>query len=89
MTNDPDNTKKHIAIIRLLVGAADADMSDSQIDEVYIPQIAEARAELAIMKGIDVLNAVLICQRNGLSLSKDVRKFTRTMPERKPTWRRI
>lgn len=78
-------TKKTLNALRLVCGAA--SVNQNEIDPEYISQIERARAELAIMRGTDVVDAVLLLQRTGLSLAIDVRQrmiITGEKSERRP-----
>lgn len=66
-------TKKTLKALRLVCGAAKV-VNENEIDPEYIPQIKLARAELAMMRGTDVVDALLLSQRTGLSLDIDVRQ---------------
>lgn len=78
-------TKKTLNALRLILGAANVDKDE--IDSEYISQIERARADLAIMRGTDVVDAVLLLQRTGLSFAIDVRQrmtITSEKSERRP-----
>lgn len=78
-------TKKTLNALRLICGAA--KVNKNEIAPEYISQIERARAELAIMRGTDVVDALLLLQRTGLSLDIDVRQrmtITSEKSERRP-----
>ncbi len=65
--------------IRLILGAAEAEEAHIEIDPKFIPQIAKARTEMALVRGIDVIDALVMIKRSGLFLALDVRLRTRIM----------
>lgn len=60
--------------IRLLLGAADAQESQAEIAAEFVPQIDQARIDIAAMRGADVLAALQVLHKSGLSLAADVRQ---------------
>ena len=66
--------KNNMQYVRLLLGANQAEQSRIPIAEEFLPRIAEARDELRMMHGSDVLDAIAACQRSGLQLTLDVRQ---------------
>jgi len=71
------NTKQTLDALRLILGAAQADAEKCEIAPEFIPQISQARADVELMRGTDVINALLMHQRSGISLAHDVRQRVR------------
>jgi hypothetical protein len=61
--------------IRLAIGAAKAESEGCEIADEFVPQVAKARAHIATMRGSDVVAAVVVLERSGLGISRDVRKI--------------
>lgn len=56
------------------IAIADAEWPAGQaVDEMYLPQIEEAKALLFQMRGTDVIKAVAHLRRCGLSLAVDLK----------------
>lgn len=80
-------TKTGIKSLRLVLGAAKAEAEKREIAPEFVPQIEQARADLAMMRGTDVVAALVTLQRTGLGLALDVCGHTyhsRKEPERRP-----
>lgn len=68
-------TKNVMHAIRLIVGASKAETDWCTIADEYVQQIAKARADIATLRGSDVVAALVVLERSGLAISKDVRKI--------------
>lgn len=71
-------TKNVIHAIRLAIGAAKAEENGCKIADEFVPQVAQARAHIATMRGSDVIAALVVLDRSGLAISKDVKKVEYT-----------
>ena len=67
-------TKKTLDALRLILGAAQADAEKCEIAPEFISRISQARADVELMRATDVINALLMHQRSGISLAHDVRR---------------
>lgn len=66
------DTRQALKTLRLLFGAAQAEADKSTIAEEYIPQIQCARADIKLLRGVDVFEALLVARRSGINLAIDV-----------------
>lgn len=69
--------KQQVQTLRLIVGAARADDRNQKIAPEFVPQIEQANAHLQMMSGRAVVDALLICIRNGFNLDLDLQTHTR------------
>ncbi len=67
-------TKQTMKSIRLLLGAADAQESRADIAPEFVPQIEQARIDVTTMRGADVIDALQMLRKSGISLAIDVRQ---------------
>ncbi len=78
--------KTLIRTLQLVVSAREHEIDNKPIDEVRLPEIEKARARLALLRGVDVVNALIALRRNGLSLTLDLKRpyseTTETPPAR-------
>lgn len=65
-------TKQTMTSIRLLLGAADAQESRADIAPEFVPQIEQARIDVTSMRGADVIDALKVLHKSGISLAIDV-----------------
>lgn len=65
-------TIKPSRIVNLLIGAAEAEARGLSITPEYAPQVERARVEINMLRGSDVLAAVLVIKRGNGSLGIDV-----------------
>lgn len=68
-------TKNVMQAIRLIVGASKAEAEGSKIADEYVPQVAKARADIATLRGSDVVAALVVLEHSGLSIAMDMRKI--------------
>lgn len=61
--------------IRLIVGATKAKADGREIAEEFVPQVDKARADIATLRGGDVVAALVGLENSGLTISMDVRKI--------------
>lgn len=78
-----------IKTIRLVIGAAELDAAECEIPPEHVAGVEAARAELALMRGVDVIDAVMAIHKAGLSLALDLRPTVRIANEisRRPSVR--
>jgi hypothetical protein len=67
--------KTTLKTLRLILSAAEAEAAKVEIAPEYLPQIAQARADILTLRGVDVVEALI--QRGGLSLTFDMRSRER------------
>lgn len=65
--------KDLMKMVRLLLGAADAEMRLAPVADEFVPQIVEARTKLASMRATDLMGAVIALERSGLTRAIDVK----------------
>lgn len=58
--------------LRLIIGATELEARGQPIPAEYVDQVAAARAEIDLMRGADVVEAVIACRGAGLSLAMDI-----------------
>lgn len=75
-------TKQILHSLRLVLGAAEAEAKKLEIASEFIPQIAQARADVALLRGTDVIDALIMLRRSGLSLDVDVQRRARAESEK-------
>ncbi|MCB1909013.1 MAG: hypothetical protein KDH15_16725 [Rhodocyclaceae bacterium] len=60
--------KKKQNAVRLVIGAAEMEARNRPIPAEHEASVADARAELALMRGTEVVEIVLHCRQCGLDL---------------------
>lgn len=58
-----------LKIVRLVVGAAEVEAAHLTVPDESLAEVQAARAELELMRGSDVVDAILACRRSGLPLA--------------------
>lgn len=70
-------TKQTLHSLQLVFGAAEAEANKLEIDPEFIPQIAQARTDVLLLRGTDVIDALIMLRRSGLPLGLNVQRRTR------------
>lgn len=75
-------TKQTLHSLRLVLGAAEAEANKLEIDPEFIPQIAQARIDVTLWRGTDVIDALIMLRRSGLPLELNVQRRARAENEK-------
>ena len=76
--------KEIIRTIQLSIAAAEHELDNKQVDEARLPEIERARKRLALLRGAEVIEALVAMRRSGLPLVLNLAPVYRQISDEPP-----